>query len=87
MIEQKALPCQPAADIPALEARRYRAAFVAVRACLKQAVQAGGPNVKMHVGDMLRILDAFADGTLDNQLDEGENAVTGPFYNFPPSVQ
>jgi hypothetical protein len=77
------------ADVRAepLQARRDRAAFVMLRKMFSEAVRIGGPNAKVHGGDVLGVLDMFADGSFDHVLDKGEDAVTGPAYPLRPSAQ
>ncbi len=70
-----------------IEARRCRAAFVLTRKALQEAIKHGGPNAKLHCGDLLNVLDMFAVGQMDHTLDQDESAVTGPHHLLPPSVQ
>ena len=44
------------------------------------ALREGGPNAKMSVSDILRVIEAFQNGKL-----AGDAPITGPFY--PPGVQ
>lgn len=41
----------------------------------KQAQNTGGPNAKMHVGDVVKVIEAFQSGAMDKGA-----PVTGPFY-------
>jgi hypothetical protein len=48
---------------------------------LRMAKREGGANATMHVGDVLRLIEAFQSGSLDG----AEVPVSGPFY--PRGVQ
>ena len=54
---------------------------------LTQARRTGGANAKMHVGDVLGLIEAFERGDLDAGTSP-EKAVEGPFfYTSAPKVQ
>ena len=57
------------------------------RKALQEAIKHGGPNAKLHCGDLLNVLDMFAVGQMDHALNDGERGVTGPHHFLPPSAQ
>lgn len=81
-----ALPEQESArPETAIEVKRDRAAIRLLHEAFRQAIKHGGKNMEMHVGDVVHLLDEFANGKMDDRLDPSDDSVTGP--HFPMGIQ
>lgn len=59
---------------------RATACIAGLEKVFRAALREGGPNAKASVSDVLRIIDAYQTG----EMDDKPGTVTGPFYPLPP---